>query len=97
MAEKPPLENSGNVLDTNELFNMAKAATNARREKRRISIPQKEIAGPAVTGKSDKISEEENNDPENVDISEEENGDFTNLFGGYFFILCNFTNFLPFF
>ena len=38
LAEKPPLENSGNVLDTNELFNTAKAATNGRREKRSVKI-----------------------------------------------------------
>ena len=75
MAQKSPLENPEKLLYANELFNMAKAATNARREKCIIPIPEKETAA-LVTEKSVSddinISEEENTDPQNVDISEED-------------------------
>ena len=76
MAEKPP--NSGNGIDANELFNMAKAATKARREKGRITIPQKETPDPVT----------KTSDPDDAQISEEENGTFTN-FLSFFPILCN--------
>ena len=76
MAEKPP--NSGNGIDANELFNMAKAATKARREKLRITIPQKETPDPVT----------KTSDPDDAQISEEENGNLTN-FLSFFPILCN--------
>ena len=75
MAEKPP--NSGNGIDANELFNMAKAATKARREKGRITIPQKETPDPVTKA----------SDPDDAQISEEENGNFT-IFFYLFFQFC---------
>ena len=81
MAEKPP--NSGNGIDANELFNMAKAATKARREKLRITIPQKETPDPVT----------KTSDPDDAQISEEENGNFTNFF--YLFCVIKISRIFP--